>query len=90
VVTHTFDSITREAIDLELQANLGEFEASLTYRASSRTVRATQRNLVSKKKKKNHTHTHPPIHFHYSYREKSGYVYVNIYFLDNIYKIYLI
>jgi len=29
-----------------------EFEASLLYRVSSRTARATQRNPVSKKKKK--------------------------------------
>jgi hypothetical protein len=29
-----------------------EFEASLVYRVSSRTARATQRNPVSKKKKK--------------------------------------
>jgi hypothetical protein len=38
---------------------MSEFEASLVYRVSSRTVRATQRNPVSKnqkkkKKKKNH------------------------------------
>jgi hypothetical protein len=32
---------------------LSEFKTSLTYRASSRTARATQRNLVSKNKKKN-------------------------------------
>ena len=31
---------------------ISEFEASLVYRVSSRTVRATQRNAVSKKKKK--------------------------------------
>jgi hypothetical protein len=30
-----------------------EFEASLVYRVSSRTARATQRNLVSKNKKIN-------------------------------------
>ena len=30
---------------------LSEFEASLVYRVSSRTARATQRNPVSKKKK---------------------------------------
>ena len=34
------------------QANLSDLEASLVYRASSRTARATQRNPVSKKKKK--------------------------------------
>jgi hypothetical protein len=32
---------------------ISEFEASLVYRVSSRTARATQRNPVSKKKKKN-------------------------------------
>jgi hypothetical protein len=31
---------------------ISEFEASLVYRVSSRTVRATQRNLVSKNHKK--------------------------------------
>jgi hypothetical protein len=31
---------------------ISEFEASLVYRMSSRTARATQRNPVSKKKKK--------------------------------------
>jgi hypothetical protein len=30
---------------------ISEFEASLVYRVSSRTARATQRNPVSKKKK---------------------------------------
>jgi hypothetical protein len=32
---------------------ISEFEASLVYRVSSRTARATQRNPVSKNKKKN-------------------------------------
>jgi hypothetical protein len=32
---------------------ISEFEASLVYRVSSRTARATQRNPVSKKKTKN-------------------------------------
>jgi hypothetical protein len=31
---------------------ISEFEASLVYRVSSRTARATQRNPVSKKQKK--------------------------------------
>jgi hypothetical protein len=31
---------------------ISEFEASLVYKVSSRTARATQRNPVSKKKKK--------------------------------------
>jgi hypothetical protein len=34
---------------------ISEFEASLVYRMSSKTVRATQRNPVSKKKKKKKT-----------------------------------
>ena len=32
---------------------LSEFEASLVYRVSSRTTRATQKNPVSKKKQRN-------------------------------------
>jgi hypothetical protein len=32
---------------------ISEFEASLVYKVSSRTAKATQRNPVSKKKKKN-------------------------------------
>jgi hypothetical protein len=32
---------------------ISEFEASLVYRVSSRTARATQRNPVSKNQKKN-------------------------------------
>ena len=34
---------------------ISEFEASLVYKVSSRTARATQRNLVSKKKQKTKT-----------------------------------
>jgi hypothetical protein len=34
------------------QENLCEFQASLVYRASSKTARATQRNPVSKKEVK--------------------------------------
>jgi hypothetical protein len=34
---------------------ISEFEASLVYRVSSRTARATQRNPVSKNKKQNKT-----------------------------------
>jgi hypothetical protein len=37
--------------------NLCEFEASLVYKVSSRTARATQRNPVLK-----HTHTHTHTH----------------------------
>jgi hypothetical protein len=33
-------------------SQISEFEASLVFRVSSRTARATQRNPVSKKKKK--------------------------------------
>jgi hypothetical protein len=33
---------------------ISEFEASLVYKVSSRTARATQRNPVSKEKKKKH------------------------------------
>jgi hypothetical protein len=34
---------------------ISEFEGSLVYRVSSRTARATQRNLVSKNNKQNKT-----------------------------------
>ena len=37
---------------------ISEFEASLVYRARSRTVKATQRNLVLKKK----IHSFPDLH----------------------------
>jgi hypothetical protein len=43
MVAHVFDPSTREA-----EAGEFEFKASLLYRVSSRTARATQRNLVSK------------------------------------------
>ena len=46
VAVHTFNPSTQEA---EKQVDLCEFEASLVYRESSRTARATQRNPVSKK-----------------------------------------
>ena len=53
VVVHVFISSIWE----EKQANLCEFEASLVYRASSRTARVvTQRNSVSKKKKNPRQH----------------------------------
>jgi hypothetical protein len=35
-----------------LQRQIAEFKASLVYKVSSRTARATQRNPVSEKKKK--------------------------------------
>ena len=40
------------ALRRQRQADLCEFKASLGYRASSRTVRATQRNPVMKKKER--------------------------------------
>ena len=40
------------ALGRQRQVDLYEFEASLVYRVSSRTVRATQRNPVWKKKRK--------------------------------------
>jgi hypothetical protein len=46
VVVHAFNPSTPEA-----EASDSEFEANLIFRVSSRTVRATQRNPVSKKKK---------------------------------------
>jgi hypothetical protein len=49
VAAHAFDPSTREA---EAGGFL-EFEASLVYRVSSRTARATQRNPVLKNKTKN-------------------------------------
>jgi hypothetical protein len=39
------------ALEKQRQANFSEIEASLVYRASSRTARATQRNPVSKNQK---------------------------------------
>ena len=48
VVVHAFNPSTQEA---EAGQSL-EFEASLVYRMSSRTVRTTQRNPVSKKQTK--------------------------------------
>jgi hypothetical protein len=48
VVAYVFNPSTWKA---EAGVSL-EFEASLVYRVSSRTARATQRNPVSKKKKK--------------------------------------
>jgi hypothetical protein len=51
VVAHTFNPSTREA---EAGGSL-EFKASLVYKVSSRTARATQRNPVSNKTKQNKT-----------------------------------
>jgi hypothetical protein len=42
-VTHTFNLVLRR----QRQADLCEFEASLVYRASSRTARATHRETLS-------------------------------------------
>jgi hypothetical protein len=38
---------------------ISEFKASLVYKVSSRTARATQRNPVSKKEKKKKKYLHP-------------------------------
>jgi hypothetical protein len=61
MVTHAFNPSTQEA---DRGRRISEFEASLVYRVSSRTARATQRNPVSKnqnqkqtKKKKNPNQT---------------------------------
>jgi hypothetical protein len=48
VVAHTFNPSTREAE----AGRISEFEASLVYRVSSRTARATQRNPVLKQTNK--------------------------------------
>jgi hypothetical protein len=54
VVVHAFNPSTREA-EGGRGRRISEFEASLVYRVSSRTARATQRNPVSRgKKKKSH------------------------------------
>ena len=42
------------ALGRQKQENLCEFEASLVYRVSSRTARATQRNPVSTNKQTKH------------------------------------
>jgi hypothetical protein len=49
------------------QVDLCEFKASLIYSVSSRSARATQRTLVSKKQKNlqnTHTHTQSPMSIH--------------------------
>jgi hypothetical protein len=48
VVAHAFNPSTWEAET----GGISEFEASLVYRVSSRTARATQRNPVSENQKK--------------------------------------
>ena len=45
MVAHAFNPSTREA-----EADLCEFEASLVYKASSGTARATQKNPILKNK----------------------------------------
>jgi hypothetical protein len=52
VVAHAFNPSTWEA---EAGRQVSEFEASLVYKVSSRTTRATQRNPVSKKTTKKKT-----------------------------------
>jgi hypothetical protein len=53
VVVHTFNSNTWEA-EAEVMESL-EFKASMIYRVSSRTAKASQRNPVSKNKTKTKT-----------------------------------
>jgi hypothetical protein len=48
MVAHAFNLSTQKA---ERGRQISEFEASLVYRVSSRTARATQRNPVPKKPK---------------------------------------
>jgi hypothetical protein len=48
-VAHTFNPSTREA---EAGRRISELKASLAYRVSSRTARATQRNPASKNQKR--------------------------------------
>ena len=45
--------VFKQALRRQEQANLCEFKASLIWRASFRTAKATQRNPVSKNKKQN-------------------------------------
>ena len=52
MTTQAFSASTQEAE----QVDLSEFEASLVYGVNSRTVRATQRNPVSKKQKEKKKH----------------------------------
>jgi hypothetical protein len=51
VTAHTFNPSAQEA-EAGRSGRAFEFEASLVYRVSSRTARATQRNPVSKKQTK--------------------------------------
>jgi hypothetical protein len=46
-MAHAFNPSTREA-KAEAEASISEFKASLVYKVSSKTARATQRNPVSK------------------------------------------
>jgi hypothetical protein len=46
MVAHTFNPALRR----QSQANVCEFDASLIYKGSSRTARATERELISKNK----------------------------------------
>jgi hypothetical protein len=52
VVAHTFSPSTWKA------EQISEFKASLVYKVSSRTARATQKNPVSNTHTHTHTHTH--------------------------------
>jgi hypothetical protein len=51
MVVHAFNPSSQEGRSRQIS----EFEASLVYKVSSRTARATQRNPVSKKTKQNKT-----------------------------------
>ena len=55
VVVHTFNF----SIQRQRQVDVCEFEASLVYRVSSRTVRATQRNPVLNKQTSNNKKKKP-------------------------------
>ena len=51
------------------QADLSEFEASLVYKASSRTARAVYRNPVSKSKKEKKMHLFRSYYLKYGTNE---------------------
>jgi hypothetical protein len=58
VVAHAFNPSTREA-----EAGISEFKASLVYRVSSRTARATHRETLSRKTKQNKQTNKKKAHF---------------------------
>jgi hypothetical protein len=73
VVAQTFNPSTREA-----EAGGSELEASLVYRVSFRTARATQRNPVSKNKQtiksvnKNEERVRGGLYVHFTYYLMGG------------------